>query len=208
MKKQKVLMMVVAIVFVLGNVVPALAQTAGARLIVVNGTGAGITEFIISPSSEHYPKNSSCFALDDLKAGNGATFAVVLPKDMTGIGVFDIAITAGGKKFTTKKEVKIDFLSGKTPTLQLSTTDKDLIYGLKNAVPTLATAGFFATTRKIAPKAGAMALGSVLTKAGLSTVIPYIGWIVAGGIILVEGAFLLHDYVFAAGDLWVQVDYN
>jgi len=207
--RQKVLMAVMAAAFVLGNLVPAAAKTTETKLIVVNETGTGITELIISPSSKHYPKNKSCIVFEDLRKSAGAVFGVMLPGYVTTeADIFDIAIAAGGKRFSTKKGVKIDFSNGKTPTLHLSTTNKDIVQGVKDAAPNLAAAAFFATTKKIAPKAGAAALVSAVSKIGITGAIPYLGWILAGGIVLVEGAFFLHDYVFATGDLWVQVDYN
>jgi len=206
--RQKVLMAVMAAALVLGNVASAAAQAAATKLIVVNDAGSGITEFVISPSREHYRGNSSCFAVEGIKESDGAAFALSLPDDMKGIGFFDIEIVAGGKKFATKKGVKIDFSSAKTPTVYLSTVEKDLTEGLKNAVPALATAAFFVTTKRIVPKAGAAVLAAALPKAGLFLNIPYLGWILAGGILIVEGAFLLYDHAIATGDLWVQVDYN
>lgn len=205
----KVQMMVIAIAFMsVGNLATVAAQDKEVNLFVGNLTKGEITELTISPSSKHFPKNKSCIVFEDLQESDGSVFDVVLPGYVTDeADIFDIEITAGGKRFITKNGVKIDFSGGKTPTLYLSTTEEDLIAGLKNAAPNLATAGFLATTKKIAPKALLRAGTSALAKIGIGT-IPYIGWIVAGGIVLVEGAFLLYDYVFAAGDLWVQVDYN
>jgi len=208
--RQKVLMMVTAIAFFLmGNLATAAAQDKEVNLFIGNLTKGEITELIISPSSKHFPENRSCMVFEDLQGSDGSVFGVILPDYVfSEADIFDIEIVVGGKRLVTKNGVKINFSNGKKPTLYLSTTEKDLIIGLKNAVPNVAAAAFFATTKRIAPKVLLKTGASALTKAGIAAFIPYAGWIVAGGILLVEVAFFLHDYVLAAGDLWVQVDYN
>jgi len=215
MKRQKVLMAVMAIAFVLGNVTLASAQAV--ELFVVNGTGAGITEFIISPSSEFYPKNSSCYAVDGFEEKDGGTFLVTLPGDMKEINVFDIEVLSGGKRYETQKGVIINFQNGKKAILQLHTTEKSLAEGLVNTATGATMAGLtVATTKsilpkkaavliagKLAPKAGAMAA----VKIGLSK-IPYIGPIVIVGGLLTGGIISTVKYINKPDVLQTQVYYQ
>ena len=209
--KQKVLMAVMAATFVLGNVTQVAAQTARAEIIVVNRTGAEITEFIISPSVEHYPENSSCFAADGFEESDSAVFTVMLPDDMMGFDAFDIEVLSGGKWYVTQGGVIINFQRGDTPTLELYATEKDFIGGLANTIPNVATAAMGFSTLKpivgkiateIATKAGVMAA----SKLGFLA-IPKIGPIVFTGVILVAVIVSVVKYVNEPDVLYAQVNY-
>ena len=208
--KQNVLMAVMAAAFVLGNVTQAAAQTARAEIIVVNRTGAEITEFIISPSVEHYPQNSSCFA-DGFEASDGSVFAVVLPGDMAGYDAFDIEVLSGGKRYVTQGGVIINFQRGDTPTLELYATGKNFIGWLVSSIPDVATAGIgFATlkswvAKKAASTAGATAVSKLVP---FAIPIPKIALILAIGVVVVEGVKSVVNYVNEPDVLQAQVSYH
>ena len=188
---------------VLVNVVSVSAQVLRPNLNIRNLTNEEITEFIISPSREHFPRNGKAAAFQNLQISNGSISNVDLSGHayITGFDFFDIEIVAGDNTFT-KMGVPIDFSNGKIPTLVLSTTDMDMdITGelIGTAANFALTAGplIFATTKKVALKAGLLAI----PKAGI---LLFCG---AVGILVYEG-ISIYNRMSGPGQFRVQVYYN
>lgn len=218
--RKSVLMTVMAVALVLaGNKVFAASHGAKANLIIGNGTGREITTLLISPAKTKYPKNENRLAFKDLKVKDAGIFAVVLPEQFKGIDTFDIEIVSGGKRYVTKKGIKIDFKRGKTPTLELSRNGKDstraLIGAAGGGVGGVAAVAATAT----AIYTGTIMIGQALYVAALAEALCVAGSIVGGGMLsgvgvvaaipvaLGVGGYLV-GRAFTPGGLDVQVYYN
>ena len=139
MKKQKVLMAVLAVAFVLGSVVPAAAQAAGADLIVGNRTGKEITRFTLSASGDS-AENENHVEFRDLQVSDGSWFSPALPDHLKGAETFQVAIASGLRRYETKDEVIIDFNKG-TPVLELVKAGNRLL-NLPVSLPYVILGGF------------------------------------------------------------------
>jgi len=182
---------------VLVNVVSVSAQVLRPNLNIRNLTNEEITEFIISPSREHFPRNGKAAAFQNLQISNGSISNVDLSGHayITGFDFFDIEIVAGDNTFT-KMGVPIDFSNGKIPTLVLSTMDMDITGELIGAAPNLALAAsplIFTTTKKVARVA--------------LLAIPKVGIILFCGALVVEG-ISIYNRMSGPGQFRVQVYYN
>ena len=216
MKKQKVLMAVLAIAFVLGSVVPAAAQTAGAKLVIGNGTGGEITAMIISPAKENYPKNENRCAFQGLTVNDKEAFTVVIPENLRGMDTFDIEIVSKGKRYVTQMGVKIDFNRG-APTLELSRKGKESTRGLIGAA--VGGAGGVAAVAVTATAFYTGTIGQAFYAAALAQALGVAGSIIGGGmfsgigvvaaipVALGVGGFLIGRALTPDG-LDVQVIYN
>ena len=203
---------------VLVNVVSISAQEEKGNLFIGNLMDEEITEFIIFPSKEHYLQNRSVAAFQDIQINKDSILGVVIPDYMTGFEFFDIEIVTGDNTSFTKKGVKIDFISEKTPTLYLSATDKNIANDLLEAAPGFVATTvpvFFTTARiAIAPTAKT-AVAATAKTAGASFLskisflaIPKVGTLIACGALLISGVWNLYNNLVTPNELWVQVDYN
>jgi hypothetical protein len=116
------------------NTAAASAQDAKAGIIIANGTGAEITELILTPSRSQYSNNRNCFALQGMELNDKEVLGVTVPEHFIRFKSFDIEVKSGGKRYVTNKGVTLDLNSGSAPVLELSETGKDSSLGLKGAV--------------------------------------------------------------------------
>jgi len=216
--RKSVLTTVLAVALLVGNVVIASAKEK-ADIIIGNGTGGKITTLIISPAKAKYPKNENRLAFQGLDIKDTNTFAVVLPAQLKGVDTFDIEIISEGKRYVTKKGVKIDFQKGKTPSLELSRNGKDSTRAIIGAA-----AGGVGGVTAIAATAtaiysGTLMLGQALYAAALAEALGIAGSIVGGGMLcgigvvaaipvaLLTGGYLIGK-ALTPGGLDVHVYYN
>jgi len=182
MKRKSVLMTVLAVALTMaGNLVPAAAQAAKADLIIGNGTGGEITAMIISPAKGKYPKNENRLAFKGLAVKDTDVFSVVLPEQFKELDTFDIELMSNGKRFVTKKEVKIDLKRSKPPVLELSKNGKDSTRALIGA-----TAGGVGGVAAVAATATVLYTGFGMAVGDLALLhaLGVAGSIFGGGILL------------------------
>ncbi|MCL2804986.1 MAG: hypothetical protein FWD26_03505 [Treponema sp.] len=177
------------------------------NFIIGNLANGVITELVIKPCSEYFPENRNCVVFENLSVEEGGFFGAVLRDNIIEADIFDIDIVVDGKRYASKKGVRIDFSGGKIPVLYFSTSEAKLLDGLLDAAPMLAASGFIATTKPIIPKAAAKIVTAVLPKLGVA-LIPKIGWIIAGCILVVEGVIIAYNHFTASGELYTQIEYN
>ena len=220
MKTGKSLLMTVAVIALLlaGNAVHASQRVKG-DLIIGNGSGGEITALIISPAKKKYPNNENRLAFKGIAVRDTDTFAVTLPEQLKGIDTFDIEMISNGKRYVTKKGVRIDFQKGKIPMMELSRNGKDstraIIGAAAGGVGGVAAIAVTAT----ALYTGTIMIGQALYVAALAEALCVAGGIVGGGMLSGIGvvaaipvAIGVGGYMvgraFTPGGLDVQVYYN
>jgi hypothetical protein len=199
MKERKILMTAVAVMLALAvNVVPATAKETQDKLVIGNGTGGEMTALIITPAKARYPGNQNRLAFQGLNVSDGSVFAVTIPEQFKGIDTFDIEIISKGRRYVTKKGIKINLESGRIPTLELSRAGKDSTRALAGAVADGA-GGVVA----VAATATALYTGTIVFRYSLGAAkvlfdyILTLAWGIAGGGILSDGGIILGISVLA-----------